>query len=112
MAHVVQFEICGLHYFLTCSDDPGSPGLRCRLQDEAFLGAAKAFSVRSREELFAKIETHVDMPLPDDLRAALRDAFEALDGPLRLFREMAATLGKTRTMPNPQGWDRVAVGMG
>ena len=74
MAHVIPFEICGLHYVLGCSDDPSAPGLQFRLRDESFSSPVKTFSAWSFEDLFSKVEEHIGLPLAFDLRRVLARA--------------------------------------
>ena len=111
MVHVIPFEICGLHYILTCSDDPQAPGLQFRLRDEAFLGVTATFSAWSCEDLFSKLESHIEIPLTADLRLTLRDRIETLEGPDSWFRDMVAALGKSRAVRQSEGWGKIAVGM-
>lgn len=111
MAHVIPFELCGLHYILTCSDDPCAPGLQFRLRDEAFRGAAEAFTAWSCDDLFSRIESHIDMPLPIDLRLTLRDHLKTVDGATGWFDHMATVFGKRPVVPPVAGLDKMAVGM-
>ncbi len=111
MAHVIPFEIFGLHYVLSCSDDPSAPGLQFRLRDESFSSPVKTFSAWSFEDLFSKVEEHIGLPLAFDLRSFLREQVETAEASSNWVGDMAVALGRPVIAQCPTAINKIAIGM-